>query len=195
MKTNIYVLLFLFSLISCKKIDSGVGLTLPIKTQTGQNTFGFLLDSNVWINRGTICSLFPGGSCSGNLKGEYYSTYGEIHIAADQIFYKNDSLNTIENFDIFLTNFNAPRIYNTLLNDSIIVLYKYSKPGKTSIRYFLSKTNPSFSITITKLDSLNKVVSGEFSGKLFKILNDTSFITSTTDSILLKDGRFDIKME
>lgn len=42
---------------------------------------------------------------------------------------------------------------------------------------------------------LSKTLSGEFSGKLFWRMSEESFATSTTDSIVISDGRFDIKLK
>src|SRR4249919_2453575 len=106
---------------SCKKDDTGVVFSLPAKTQSGQNTFGFLLNSSVWTNYGQVCFPFAGG-CKENLSGIYYN--GDIHIDADKVLYKNGSWNTIENIDLDLTtNFRGPQTYSTLTNDTIGVGY------------------------------------------------------------------------
>lgn len=189
----VYFLLPALTFISCKKDDTQIILSLPAKTQSGQNTFGFLLNSSVWTNYGQVCFPFAGG-CSENLSGIYYTSDGNIHLRADKVLYKNGSWNTIENIDFTLvTNFRGIRTYSTLSNDTIGVGYWFSERGQTKKTYLLSQANPTFTITVTKIDTTLKILSGEFSGKLFRRLSDTSFATSLTDSIIIHDGRFDIK--
>lgn len=181
--------------ISCKKDDTGIILSLPAKTQSGQNTFGFLLNSSVWTNYGQVCFPFAGG-CRENLSGIYYTSDGDIHIRADKVLYKNGSWNTNENIDLNLsTNFRGIGTYSTLSNDTIGVGYWFSEQGQTKKTYLLSQVNPTFTIRVTKVDTIPKILSGEFSGKLFRRLSDTSFATSLTDSIIINDGRFDIKLQ
>jgi hypothetical protein len=112
------------------------------------------------------------------------------------VLYKNGSWNTNESIDINLsTNFQVLKTYITLSNDTIGIGYWYSEKGQAQKTYLLSQVNPVFNITVTKIDTTLKVLSGEFSGKLFRRLSDTSFATSLTDSIIITDGRFDIKLK
>lgn len=182
-------------MVSCKKDDTGVNFSLPEKTQSGQNTFGFLLNSAVWRNYGQVCFPFAGG-CRENLSGLYYRSDGDINIWADKVLFKNGSWNTIENFNInFSTNFRGSGTYSTLTNDTLGITYFFSERGIPKKTYLLSQTNPTFAITITKIDTTGKILSGEFYGKLFRRLSDSSFATSITDSIIVNDGRFDIKFD
>lgn len=191
-----YVCLF-FSLTllinSCKKDDTGVTFSLPAKTQSGQNTFGFRLNSTIWTNFGKVCFPFAGG-CRENLFGIYYSNDGDIQITADKVIYKNNARDTEENIDLNLsTNSRGARTYSTLTNDSIGVTYSLSEAGQPDKTYLLSESNPIFTLVITRIDPVAKIMSGEFSGKLFRRISDASVATSTTDSIVVNDGRFDIK--
>lgn len=181
-------------LLSCNKDDSNFIPSLPQKTQSGLNTFGFLLNSSIWTNYGQICFLFYG--CQENLYGLFSSSNGDIIINADKVLYKNGSLNTVENIYIDIsTNFRGQRTYSTLTNDTIAVGYWFSETGKPEKTYLLSQSNPTFTVKLTKIDTTFKIISGEFSGKLFRRLSDTSFATSLTDSIVISDGRFDIKFK
>ncbi len=193
-----YVCLF-FSLAvlinSCKKDDTGVTLSLPAKTQSGQHTFGFRLNSAVWTNYGKVCFPFAGG-CRENLNGRYYPSDGDISITADKVLYKNNVWNTQENIGLSLsTNFRGAGTYSTLTKDTIGVAYSFSEIRQPDKTYFLSASNPVFTIVITKIDSVSKTMSGEFSGKLFRRISEESFVTSTTDSIVISDGRFDIRFK
>ena len=191
-----YVCLF-FSLTllinSCKKDDTGVTFSLPAKTQSGQNTFGFRLNSTIWTNFGKVCFPFAGG-CRENLFGIYYSNDGDIQITADKVIYKNNARDTEESIDLNLsTNSRGARTYSTLTNDSIGVTYSLSEAGQPDKTYLLSESNPIFTLVITRIDPVAKIMSGEFSGKLFRRISDASVATSTTDSIVVNDGRFDVK--
>ncbi len=178
---------------SCRKDDTGVVLSLPARTQTGENTFGFLLNESVWTNYGQVCFHFAGG-CRENLSGFYYSSDGDIRLDADKVFYKNGSWSTSENISIDLaTNFRGIGTFNTLSQDTIKVGYWLSVQGQPQLSYLLSDTNPGFTVTVSKIDTVLGIMSGEFSGTLFRRLSDTSFVTSLTDSIVIREGRFDIK--
>lgn len=178
---------------SCRKDDTGVVLSLPARTQTGENTFGFLLNESVWTNYGQVCFPFTGG-CRENLSGFYYSSDGDIRLDADKVFYKNGSWSTSENISIDLaTNFRGIGTFNTLSQDTIKVGYWLSVQGQPQLSYLLSDTNPGFTVTVSKIDTVLGIMSGEFSGTLFRRLSDTSFVTSLTDSIVIREGRFDIK--
>lgn len=187
--------LIVLVLISCRKDDTGIVFTLPDKSQTGQNTFGCLLNTAVWINYGQVCFPFAGG-CRENLSGIYRTNNGAIQIFADKVILKNGSWNTIETIELNLaTNFQGTKTYSTLNKDDIGVAYYFTEQGQTKKTYLLPTVNPSFTMTITKVDTLLGILSGEFTGKLFRQLSDTSFNTSLTDSILLREGRFDIKLK
>ncbi len=189
----IFLGLFMLIFISCRKDDTGVVLSLPVKTQSGENTFGFLLNESVWTNYGQVCFPFAGG-CRENLSGFYYSSDGDIRLDADKVFYKNGSWSTSENISINLTtNFRGIGIYSTLSQDTIKVGYWLSVRGQPEQSYLLSDTNPDFTVTVSRIDTLHGILSGEFSGKLFRRLSDTTFVTSLTDSMVISDGRFDIK--
>lgn len=196
MKNRLILFLALTLLLSsCIKDDSGLSLVLPAKTQSGQHTFGFLLNTGVWTNYGKVCFPFAGG-CRENLNGRYYPSDGDISITADKVLYKNNVWNTQENFGLSLsTNFRGARTYSTLTNDTIGVAYSFSEIQQPDKTYFLSASNPVFTIVITKIDLVSKTMSGEFSGKLFRRISEESFVTSTTDSIVISDGRFDIKFK
>lgn len=180
---------------SCIKDDSGLSLVLPAKTQSGQHTFGFLLNAGVWTNYGKVCFPFAGG-CRENLNGWYYPSDGDISITADKVLYKNNAWSTQENIELNLsTNFRGAGTYSTLRKDTIGVAYSFSEPRQPDKTYLLSASNPVFTIVITKIDPLSKTMSGEFSGKLFRRISEESFATSTTDSIVISEGRFDLRLK
>lgn len=186
--------IIIFCFCSCIKDDTKVTFTLPAETQSGKNTFGCLLNSTVCMNYGRECFLFA-APCRDNLIGYYYRRDGFVSISADMVLYKHGGLVSATNFDInFNTRFKGVGTYSFSTNDTIDVAYIYNKSTGIDSMYTVSQIKPQFSVTITKLDTVNNILSGEFSGKLFKRIDYTNLTTSLTDSVNVNSGRFDIKM-
>lgn len=93
------------------------------------------------------------------------------------------------------TIFQEVETCSTLTCDSIGIGYCFSERVQPDKTYQLSQANPAFNIIITKIDTVTKIMPGEFSGKLFRRISDTAFASSYTDSIILKDGGFDISLK
>ncbi len=197
-KLYIYFTIYLclvFLVQSCKKDDTLINFSLPPKTQTGQNTFGFLLNSSVWTNYGQVCFPFAGG-CRDNLSGIFYNNDGDILINADRVIKKDGKFVSSGSIEITLkTNFRGVGNYSTTTNDTISFAYVYKTTSNFDSMYILPQSNPIFNIKITRLDTINKILSGEFSGKVFKRIDYTNYTTSLTDSANIDDGRFDIKLK
>ncbi len=176
-------------LFSCRKDDSAVVFTLPPATQTGSQTFGFMLDDDVWINYGQVCQP-NGGNCRENLSGEYFSSDGGITIKADQVVYK-DGVAQTQYFELNLfTGFGGEKTYSTMTGDDITVLYVPVSQIGNSFPYALPDSDPIFTVTITKLDTNAGIIAGTFSGTLFRGITGG---ISATDSVVVSQGRFDLK--
>ena len=189
------ILIVTITLYSCRKDDTQAIFNLPQQTQSGENTFGLLLNNSVWTNYGQVCFPFAGG-CRENLKGIFYKNDGDLLINADRVIYKDGSRVTSESFEInLMTKFRGTGTYSTSTNDTISIAYYFKTTSPIDTMYILPKTNPKFSIRITRLDTINNIISGEFSGNLFKRIDYSNYNTSLTDSINIKDGRFDIKLK
>lgn len=185
MKSTLSILVFIV-LFSCRKDDAATVFVLPAVTQTGANTFGFLLDGEVWINYGEICSLSMGG-CRENLTGDYFTSYGGISVQADRVLY-SDGIANNESIRIDLhTSFEGPRTYSTLAGDYMEVSYS---PSDNQYGYRLDDINPRFTIKLIRLDTVDGIISGEFFGTLFR---ETGLTISITDSVRVTEGRFDLK--
>jgi hypothetical protein len=188
---NIFIILCVF-LSSCKRDDSDIVFSLPEKTQSGKNTFGFLLNSLVWTNYGTPCDL---SGCNENVRAIYFRSDGDISISVSRIIFNNNQRTTSEGFYISMkTKFGGERTYNTVSGDTIYVSLNNNLSTPIDSPYITSPLNPKFQVRITKLDTINKILSGEFSGTLFKRNLFNGVATSLTDSINIKEGRFDIKL-
>ncbi len=192
MKSLIMIAITVTLFYSCKKDDSRIVFSLPEKTQTGNNTLGFMLGPIVWTNYGQVCFLF-GSGCRKNIDGYHYKD-GDIRLGADRVLYKKGSWSTSESISINLsTNHRGIGTYSSFANDTILLGYYYSEPGKREKEYVLSLLNPNFTVRLTKLDTAKKIIAGEFFGILFNRAQDTTNAISRTDSIIIADGRFDIK--
>jgi len=175
----LFLVLIVFDIVvtttGCKK--SQPDNQLPPETQTGQNTFGALVNSNVWVPIGNKNTLNPG------VQFDEANANGTLIIVAnrnpDTLLINSSSLGfVIES----LNKYSYPHTFNlssTGRNDlnyeSYTCNYDTSDPSSVS----------EASITISKLDIPNGIVSGTFFGTLSK--NGCPDITIT-------DGRFDIKM-
>jgi hypothetical protein len=84
MKKLLAIGIIIISLTSCRKDATEAAFALPQTTQTGQNTFGFLLNTSVWTNYGQVCFPFAGG-CRDNLSGIFYKNDGDILINTDRV--------------------------------------------------------------------------------------------------------------
>ncbi len=179
---SVYFFLWLISLFSCKK--SGPSAVLPPITETGANTFGCNVNGQVWV---PYFRCFNGGNeLTYNIQPIYDTSVLPIFIAIDAGNYANG-----ETFFIFQQNSsNSDHIYGTgNIVDSLLIHYvagsgtEYTNyqinPGQNSPRY----------LQISKLDTVNKIVSGTFAFTLY----GTSGI-NTLDSVVITDGRFDLQI-
>lgn len=177
MKKILIGCLSLFLFIACKKkIEE-----LPPATQTGANTFGARVEGNFWIPQGF--GPFPANDIlEARLAGPT-----EILINA-----RNFASSPIETeFEILITGVTGPGTY--LLNNDVV------RPASSSFGYYVKRnftphnewlTSSAYtgSVTITRLDLANKIVSGTFQ---FNALN----IYNAPQPLSVTDGRFDLKLQ
>jgi hypothetical protein len=179
MKNFIYTILGfgLIILLSCKKNIT----ELPPETQTGANTFGAKVDGKLWGPAGmAVVATAP------TLEARYAN--GNVFINA-----RNYSSSPTETeFEIYIANINGPGVYS--LNTDTP---KY--PNQTgSYGFYIKRTfmpenewitssQHGGAVTITKIDTANRIVSGTFQ---FDALN----ITGAPVIIHVTEGRFDVKL-
>lgn len=175
------VCLLLIILFACRKDDSDVVLILPAVTQTGADTFGFLVDGAVWTNYGQVCQP-NGGTCRDNLVGAYFPADGVITIKADQVVYK-DGVAQTQYFELnFQTDAGAEKTYQTATGDLMTVVWL---PVGDPVGYVLDDMSPAFTVTVTRFDLSARIMSGTFSGSLTNNLS--------ADERVVTEGRFDLK--
>ena len=157
---------------SCKKSADNNGL--PPATQTGANTFGALVNGQVWTPNGYS------GTANLTISYDLGYAYGTLNVSAYRIIdsanltgmgVSVDSLNNyvIPHTFILKPNSNTNMVYNNQC------WYESSKPSTYSNGF----------ITISKLDKQQGIISGTFAAQLYKPGCDTVNIT---------EGRFDMKL-
>jgi hypothetical protein len=163
---------------------------LPAETQTGANTFGCIINSQVFYPRDGTGSLFSPGGKGLILWGDPsipfgMGNYGEFEIRklqdakpANSMIIHLQGLDQIKTGDYIWHDSNFQSSIDGLMQN-----YVYAKIFDASVngwRYYGSYEN-SGKVTITKY---NNIISGNFSGKL-KLQNGTKEID-------IINGRFDI---
>ena len=184
MRNQYFIILLALALNSCKKeklINS-----LPEASEVGQNTLGFLVDEKVWVPKwndeygwGEHCE-----ELTVSLVNDYIEISGGIKINGKRSY-----------FLLHVGSMSKPVPFTTsgtiYLDDPEALFIKNG--GNYS-----STCGPSsaVSITITKFDSFNKIVSGKFEAQLGKVLitnlDMQDLYPHSPESISISNGRFDL---
>lgn len=150
-----------------KESNSFKNSQLPAITQEGKNTFGFLLNGEVWLPKAPILRSKLDLSYDPGYEG------GTLNIVAYQ--YDGDFF---KQFSIGNKNINK-------LGEYPLLVYYYDSKAQCS--YEINQNQPVGKIIITKLDLTgNGIISGKFEFKLEK--NGCSTINAT-------EGRFDMSIQ
>lgn len=193
MKTTI-LLLFL-ALASCSK-DSTSSFTaqLPPETQTGANTFGAIINGQVFYPRDGNGN-FGGGTADrailfwGSGDGPNYA-WNEIDcsnfktgkpVSRIIIHLQGLAQNGVGDYIWHLTNFQKST--QGLMQNNVYA--NIFDANSNSWKYYGSYEN-SGKVTITKYDFVNKIISGNFNGKLR--------LKDGTEEIEILQGRFDFNL-
>lgn len=174
MKTNLLLLTIgLLQLLACQKKP-----TLPQETQSGEDTFGVLLDDELWL---------PGRvpyTASYSIKAFYFPNCGTLGVHADAsgsfIFFSAD----IKGEGSYYINSTFP-VTNCFLDTALYNPFsrRYrTRFGNYDHEYFLLDSLKS-NLTITKFDTLRKIVSGRFEMKLYD---------SSHSELNITEGVFDV---
>ncbi len=157
---------------------------LPLPTQTGENTFGCLINGEPWV------AYAPWNPWGGRLR----SSYDEAHYGFDynqrlivegyrmipSYDLNNDSISLSLGFTI--NSITGEGYFDKQNLENYKSSYFSVKPGPTKI-YALDTLAP-FHIHITKLDTVKKIVSGTFEMDLIEI-------DDPMDVLQIRHGRFD----
>ena len=162
----------LFTGMKCKKENNSVNNQLPPITQEGKNTFGFLLNGEVWLPKAPI------------LKSKLDLSYDPNYLNGSFGIFANRYISSSDKMEL--------TIGATGINK--IGKYQFSTATKNIIYretesncYYYDDTNISGSITIIKLDLTGRgIISGTFEFKLEK---------DGCPTINATKGRFDLPIE
>lgn len=167
------LILSLFSFAKCHK-DKPDSNGLPAATQEGKNTLGFLLNGQPWTPQGNngTANLSIDMDFGFNQGVFGISSYRRISSSSEHIgFGIKDSLSFIQ-------------IPATLVLDKNS-LYQFGiSTNNCAIDYYDSSVYRNGSLTLNKLDKVNRIVSETFNAILYK---------NGCDTIKITNGRFDMK--
>jgi hypothetical protein len=180
MKHFTKLILFLttiFVLNSCKK-DPTKNAVLPEATQEGKNTVGFILNDEVWV---------PYGKCitqCNKISARYGFPSAEEFGIDFQFKRKREKVDKLSALTISSSLIgNITSTGNKI--DSIGVNFQGENSNGNTDDY--SRLQKGSKFIITKLDKVNRIISGEFEF----VLNEDN---GSGKQIILKNGRFDLKM-
>ena len=173
-----FLLILLCNIISCSSckknaLDSN---GLPAATQTGANTFGFLLNGKPWTPQGF------NGTANLEINVDLGYNNGIFGISGYRTITNNftqyvglgisDSLNFI--------SFPA----TLLLSKRSLYQIGVSRNDSCSIDYYDSSVYRAGKLVINKFDTINGIISGTFNATLYK---------KGCDTVKITEGRFDMK--
>jgi hypothetical protein len=174
-KLPLYLALLLFAQFSsCKRADTepeppaNSADLLPPATQTGQRTFGCLLNGQPWTPAG---NPFSGPLFSSQYFNRHLSLVANRNIVSNGI-------TTRETIQIDIDDVDSPREFSIVKKDTSFVNYQNLN---TNCIFFTDRAHPA-RVTITRLDLVYRIVSGRFSFTLE---------TPSCGRVEVTEGRFD----
>jgi len=184
MRNQYFIILLALALASCKK--EILVSSLPEATELGQNTVGFMADEKVWVPKwnddygwSEHCE-----ELTVTLYNNYFEISGGIKINGNRSYFYMH-VDSISRSTPFTTT-------GTISLDDPKALF--IKNGGN----YSSTCGPSsaVSISITKFDIVNKIVSGKFEARLGKVLitnlDMEDLYPHSPEFITISSGRFDV---
>jgi len=179
MKKKLVIIFSIFILLGCKKEVN----ELPAATQTGANTFGARVNGELWTPQGF--GVVP----TAPILEASYSGNNAILINA-----RNFSASPTETeIEIYLQNATKPGTYllnqitSHFPNHSASYAY-YVERRFTPTNEWITNNQYSGKVEVTRLDTVNNIISGTFEFNAINLYNAPQPIT-------VSDGRFDVKIQ
>ncbi|GAA0874934.1 hypothetical protein GCM10009118_13420 [Wandonia haliotis] len=168
----------IIGLMGCKKEvadpDSSNPNVLPPLTHEGKNTFGCLVNGEVWV---AYVSYAIGGSQS--LENQYNNEDSSIHLKA----LREDDSGNLERIDIFVKNILNTGYYQVYTFDNELRGFTdYS--GNYNCGLYNYNNELLRSVVVTYLSSSERIMSGTFEMDLINT-------SCPEDTIRIREGRFD----
>ena len=166
-----------FFLAACsKKVEE-----LPPATQTGANTFGAKVNGEFWIPKSF-------GPLSNDILEARFFNNNDLRIRAANY----SSSPTETEFEIFIKEVKTPGVYqlNSTVNFATMTAgYGYFVKRKfTPENEWITSVSSTGSVTISRVDTINKIVSGTFQFNGGSLYNAGEILPVT-------EGRFDLKIK
>ncbi|WBA44135.1 hypothetical protein [Hymenobacter canadensis] len=177
-------------LCSCDKTTPDPELELPPITAIGANTLGFEVDGRVWINFGRGCYGSGGGGCFDNVLRAYSRTYQGVRrfsISAGLITPRHQesfalTIDTLRGTGTYISRSPPPSYpIGAVSTGANGITLTESRRARES---FVSRANAT-RIVLTRVDTVRRIVSGTFEGRLENGFSPGSFVT-------IQNGRFDV---
>jgi hypothetical protein len=165
--------------VSCKKTVS----ELPVPTQTGANTFGCKVDGQFWVPAG-----FGIAPTAPILEARYMPGWDVIINARNFSSSPTESefeihLKSVKTTGVYLLNSNTQKYPYQTANYGYYVSRKINP-----LNEWITNTQYTGQVEITKTDTLNNIISGTFQFTAINLYN-------TPKPINITEGRFDVKMQ
>lgn len=173
-------------LTSISSCDNEPEFNLPAATQEGRNTLGFKANGKVWVNYGDMCNNF---TCEDNyVEGRLHKnadrTYNLIVRAEYNYKFKDEKRYISQSFMFSAHNVSKPGTY------TLSPLHKNAADMVVNISqndFYYLVNNAKLTLHLTRLDTINHIVSGQFEGVL-------DHYTNASKTMAITDGRFDTKL-
>jgi len=162
----LYIILLLLTCAACKDGALAPKEELPPATQEGKNTFGCLVNGEVWVPK-----AFLGNELT------YYYHENILNIAA---YRKMGSKDINQSLGIRIEDCN--NIGNYKLTTIELARGRFSDLNKACL--YQTDNRQIGALRVTKLDTINHIIAGTFEFTVW---------TEECDTIRVTDGRFDIK--
>ena len=165
--------------VSCNKTVS----ELPFPTETGANTFGCKVDGQFWVPAG-----FGITPTSPILEARYLPGWDIIINARNFSSSPTESefeihLKSVKTAGVYLLNSNTAKYPSQTGNYGYYVLRKI-----TPLNEWITNTQFTGLVVVTKTDTLNNIFSGTFQFTATNLYN-------TPQPIIITEGRFDVKIQ
>jgi hypothetical protein len=154
---------------------------MPPFSLNGANKMGCYLDNIIWANGGVNPTGLNNITTTFRFSKQKDSTV--FNISGNLYTYKND-----DNFSLGFSGKGIPKVGETYtLGKNADIRIEYQRKNDVSKYVIFKDKNPELNtIIFTKVDTLNKILSGRFDAKIFNSI--------TKDSpIKVSDGRFDVQ--
>lgn len=180
------ILLAFLLIIACQKEPVEPEFNLTPITQTGARTVSFRVDERIWQPYGRICFGSGGGACLEDPFMTYYNPKrGQFQIScflSTKVRVEEFSLSCDSLFQIGSLVLPALGQQNRQFSGGL----HFGSARQSGDPTYTTRDPTRTNIKITRLDTVARIISGEFNGYLQGDLNSTQAIT-------ISEGRFDVK--